>query len=173
LDGTEIAAGVVTYSGPTGLPKPLWVPWTATSGTHTITWQAIPGTTDPDTANNEVSRSFSAHVAVTTTTRTADGTSKVATVVSVTTATTQVYVQTVTTATVTALAGVCEMVQQNIVPLGSLFILVVVTSSVLFVRERTRGSRVLLCSGCGRQNPRKNQFCGSCGRPLRDETRIY
>ena len=29
------------------------------------------------------------------------------------------------------------------------------------------------CPNCGRENPTWNRFCGSCGHPLRDETRAY
>jgi hypothetical protein len=33
--------------------------------------------------------------------------------------------------------------------------------------------RSLLCANCGRENPRTNRFCGTCGRSLSDETMRY
>jgi hypothetical protein len=40
-------------------------------------------------------------------------------------------------------------------------------------RKRCSGTDSLLCTNCGRENPRANRFCGSCGRPLSDETMPY
>lgn len=60
LDGVQIGGGPVSYPGPTGGPVTAHTtpPWTATAGTHAITWFVAPGTPDPNPANNEASRTF-------------------------------------------------------------------------------------------------------------------
>jgi hypothetical protein len=34
-------------------------------------------------------------------------------------------------------------------------------------------SGVSVCAICHHNNPSGNNFCGNCGRPLRDETKVY
>jgi len=60
IDGGIVGGGTVDYPGPTGNSMDLYStpPWTATVGTHTITWKVTSGSQDPDTSNNQVSLSF-------------------------------------------------------------------------------------------------------------------
>jgi VCBS repeat-containing protein len=60
IDGTTCGAGVVTYSGPTGLSFTVnaATPWIATAGTHTLSWQ-VSTAKDPNPGNNYGSFSFS------------------------------------------------------------------------------------------------------------------
>ena len=60
LDGAQVGGGTVDYPGPTGIALNVYTapPWTATAGTHTITWFVAPGTLDPNSSNNQVSRTF-------------------------------------------------------------------------------------------------------------------
>ena len=60
IDGSTCAAGVVTYSGPTGLSFTVnaATPWIATAGTHTLSWQ-VSTANDPNPGNNFGSFSFS------------------------------------------------------------------------------------------------------------------
>ncbi len=58
VDGVQVGGGPVTYPGPTGAPANVYVPpWSATPGTHTITWLVASGS-DPNPGNNEVSKAF-------------------------------------------------------------------------------------------------------------------
>jgi hypothetical protein len=59
IDGSTCAAGVVTYSGPTGLSFTVnaATPWIATAGTHTLSWQ-VSTANDPNPGNNFGSFSF-------------------------------------------------------------------------------------------------------------------
>ena len=60
IDGGTCGAGVVTYSGPTGLSFTVntATPWIATAGTHTLSWQ-VSTANDPNPGNNFGSFSFS------------------------------------------------------------------------------------------------------------------
>ena len=60
LDGTIISGGSASYPGPTGIPATVssTPAWTATAGTHTITWTLTPAMPDSNPANNEISRTF-------------------------------------------------------------------------------------------------------------------
>ena len=61
LDGVIISGGSVNYPGPVGTMATVssMPAWTATAGTHTISWSIGPSVLDPNPANNEVSRTFS------------------------------------------------------------------------------------------------------------------
>jgi hypothetical protein len=57
-------------------------------------------------------------------------------------------------------------------------ILVVVSAAMGFgVSPRapvvTTSPKAWVCPNCQRANPSENTFCGSCGRPQRDDTRLY
>lgn len=60
LDGYTMGGGTVDYPGPTGNPVRIYStpPWTATAGTHTITWRVTSGLQDPNTSNNQASLTF-------------------------------------------------------------------------------------------------------------------
>ena len=60
LDGVTIAGGSRSYPGPTGSTMNVYStpPWTATAGSHTIVWQVSGAVSDPNTANNVVTRTF-------------------------------------------------------------------------------------------------------------------
>ena len=48
------------------------------------------------------------------------------------------------------------------------------TGAVLVMRSRSVSARKeSVCPGCGGENPLDSDFCGRCGRSLRDETRVY
>jgi hypothetical protein len=63
VDGTDGNGGHSTYYGPTGTPQTITVDdaWTATAGTHTVTWEVDTYAheyDDPDRSNNQVSLTF-------------------------------------------------------------------------------------------------------------------
>ena len=68
---------------------------------------------------------------------------------------------------------------QLLIPIG--VTIVVVFTAVLFFRRKNRSVLDLqgspresgLCLSCGHRGPPENNFCEECGRPLRDETRVY
>jgi hypothetical protein len=40
-------------------------------------------------------------------------------------------------------------------------------------RRAAPAKSTLVCSSCGHENTSRNRFCGGCGRPLDDQTRLY
>jgi hypothetical protein len=73
IDGVSCGGGSLTYPGPLGTPMTVstQTPWTATSGTHTLTWgvATIPVGQDPDKSNNMMSKTFTvSQVSISTTT---------------------------------------------------------------------------------------------------------
>ncbi len=73
IDGASCGSGTFTYPGPVGTPMTVstQTPWTATFGTHTLTWgvATIPVGQDPNKGNKAMSKSFTvAQVSITTTT---------------------------------------------------------------------------------------------------------
>ena len=74
IDGASCGSAILTYPGPVGTPMTVntQTPWTATFGTHTLTWgvATIPVGQDPNKSNNAMSRTFtiSSQVSFSTTT---------------------------------------------------------------------------------------------------------
>jgi hypothetical protein len=62
IDGVSCGGGSLTYPGPLGTPMTVstQTPWTATAGTHTLTWAVvtIPVGQDPNKSNNAKSITF-------------------------------------------------------------------------------------------------------------------
>ena len=59
IDGVSCGGGSVSYPGPTGAPATVsaQTPWTATPGSHTLTW-SVSTNNDPDPSNNQNSITF-------------------------------------------------------------------------------------------------------------------
>ena len=59
IDGTSCGGGSVSYPGPTSAPATVsaQTPWTATPGTHTLTW-SVSTNNDPNPSNNQNSITF-------------------------------------------------------------------------------------------------------------------
>lgn len=74
IDGVSCGGGTLTYPGPLGTPMTVstQTPWTATAGTHTLTWAVatIPVGQDPDKSNNAMSKTFTVAPQVSTSTAT-------------------------------------------------------------------------------------------------------
>jgi len=62
IDSTVCGTGTLSYPGPTGVPFTVTseTPWTATPGTHTLSWgvRTIPAGLDPNPSNNIMSTQF-------------------------------------------------------------------------------------------------------------------
>jgi len=73
IDGISCGSGSFTYPGPLGTQMTMstQTPWTATAGTHTLTWgvATIPVGQDPNKSNNAMSKTFTvSQVSISTTT---------------------------------------------------------------------------------------------------------
>ena len=182
LDGGICGEGTVAYSGPQGAPHAVSTrtSWTATVGTHTLTW-SISAADDPNPANNMLSRTFAvaAQSQTQTSIQTQTTPTSQTTIQTQTSATTQVQ-PTIQTQTVveTQLVtqtqpGILDQIQQNsLLVIGALGLLVLLLAVVaLRRRPLTQGGSPALGKPPTSSMRPANIFCINCGSSLRPGTK--
>ena len=194
VDGMSCGGGSVSYAGPGGVPATVTAstPWTATPGTHTLTW-SLSTTNDPDPGNNVMSTTFTVGSPAQTTILASTPTTPVVTEATVSPQTPTQTLSTNTTmipslgvvitvnqatpaspSTQASPSPIGTLSQTDLLLIGAVIVLVALLAVVMLRRRKSSGpatgqgpaTDAVFCSHCGTQNPNIHQFCEKCGAKL-------
>lgn len=193
VDGMSCGGGSVSYPGPAGIPATVTAstPWTATPGTHTLTW-SVSTANDPNPNDNAVSTTFTVGSPAQTTLASTP-TTPVVTEATVSPQTPTPTLSTNTTmipslgvvitvnqatpaspSTQASPPPIGTLSQTDLLLIGAVVVLVALLAVVTYRRRKASGpatgqgsaTDAVFCSHCGTQNPTTHQFCEKCGAKL-------